>query len=266
VARVVITVAADELEDLYDRLLPHLPGGAFEQEATPDVIELSWEQTADEAAVRAAVGEQALSWRTEEADAVVAAAGQGRSWTFRDRLMLRTPDAPPATGGLADVVVEAEGATFGTGEHPTTRGALELLLDVPATGGFADIGCGTGVFAVAAARLGFAPVLAIDVEAEAIEGTRVNAERNGVEVRAVQADMLLNDPPPATTIAANVPLAVHERIAAGLPGELEHLIASGLQGDDVGAAERAYEAAGLAVARRHELGGWTNLLLERRRP
>ncbi len=81
-------------------------------------------------------------------------------------------------GGLIDLVVDP-GQAFGTGAHATTRLCLELLLDVEPRGSLADLGCGSGVLALAAARLGFAPVVALDHEAAAVEATLENARANG---------------------------------------------------------------------------------------
>ncbi len=127
---------------------------------------------------------------------------------------MRSPQ-DPAGDGLPEIVIEPVGGAFGTGAHPTTRMSLELLLRLEAAGGLADLGCGAGVLALAAARLGWEPVFAVDVEARAVESTRRNAERNGLAVQAVQADLREVPPPPATTLAANLPFFVHEHVARG---------------------------------------------------
>jgi ribosomal protein L11 methyltransferase len=85
------------------------------------------------------------------------------------------PDALP--------VVIDPGRAFGTGAHPTTQLCLELLQELE-PGAFLDVGCGSGVLSVAAALLGHAPVLAVDIEAPSIVSTRENAARNGVELEA----------------------------------------------------------------------------------
>ena len=72
------------------------------------------------------------------------------------------------------------------------------------------------MLAIAAARLGWDPVFAVDVEERAVESTRRNAERNGVAVHAVQVDLREVPPPPASTLAANLPFFVHEHVARGL--------------------------------------------------
>jgi ribosomal protein L11 methyltransferase len=107
-------------------------------------------------------------------------------------------------------VVIDPGRAFGTGAHATTRLCLELLQDVePAS--LLDVGCGSGVLSVAAAKLGFAPVTAVDIDEVALEVTRANASANGVEVdvatefRAAELGVM------------NIALDVVEQMLAELP-------------------------------------------------
>jgi ribosomal protein L11 methyltransferase len=110
-------------------------------------------------------------------------------------------ERPPADG---TAVVVDPGRAFGTGAHPTTRLCLELLLDLP-RGSLLDVGCGSGVLAIAGAKLGFAPVVAIDVDPLAVEATRLNAEANGVEVESVLRDGT-REPQTAEIAVANIAL------------------------------------------------------------
>ena len=152
---------------------------------------------------------------------------------------------------------------FGTGAHPTTRMTLELLLRLEPDGGLADLGCGAGVVAIAAARLGWDPVFAVDVEERAVEATQRNAERNGVAVHAVQADLREVPPPPGTALAANIPLYVHEHVARGLDPITRHVIASGIVDDQAPAILELYGAAGLSERARMSENGWVALWLAR---
>jgi ribosomal protein L11 methyltransferase len=113
-------------------------------------------------------------WRAFHRGVVVGGLWVGPPW-----------EEPPA--GATTVVVDP-GRAFGTGAHATTRLCLELLQDVP-SGSLVDVGCGSGVLAIAAAKLGFAPVLALDVDPAAVAATEKNARRNAVEldVRLVDA-------------------------------------------------------------------------------
>ena len=115
----------------------------------------------------------------------------------------------PARG---KAVVIDPGRAFGTGGHPTTRLALELLAERPERGSLLDVGCGSGVLAIAAARLGFGPVHAVDLDPIAVETTIENAKVNGVELEVSVADAA-NDVLPAADVATvNVLLRPVERI------------------------------------------------------
>jgi len=129
-------------------------------------------------------------------------------------------EQPPA--GATAVVVDP-GRAFGTGAHATTRLCLELLLDLP-RGPLLDVGCGSGVLSIAAAKVGFAPVVAIDVDPLAIEATRANAAANGVEIEAVLRDGT-QEPQAAETVVANIALGAVEQVADAV--ECERLVTSG---------------------------------------
>ncbi len=98
------------------------------------------------------------------------------------------------------------GRAFGTGAHATTRLCLELLLD-RARAGLLDVGCGSGVLAIAAARLGFAPVVAVDVDPVAVEVTRANGRANGVEIEATALDARTGHLPATGLAVANISLS-----------------------------------------------------------
>ncbi len=116
-------------------------------------------------------------------------------------LRLRPP-WEPTTPDLLDLVIDP-GMAFGTGQHATTHGCLELLVDRP-PGPVLDIGCGSGVLAIAAARLGHAPVRAIDNDPDAVAATADNAAANGlsIDVRTAVAGA---EPLPAADIEAREP-------------------------------------------------------------
>jgi ribosomal protein L11 methyltransferase len=175
-----------------------------------------------------------------------------------DRLFVRPPWAEPQPGTL-DLVIDP-GQAFGTGAHPTTRLSLELLLDLEPEGSFADLGCGSGVLAIAAALLGFAPVAAVDNEAAALEAARANAAANGVKLdRLDRVDLRSELPPPADTVAANLMRPLLLRLAE-LPGERPRaLIVSGLLDEE--ADEGAAAFAPLTERRRLSSKGWSALLL-----
>jgi ribosomal protein L11 methyltransferase len=144
------------------------------------------------------------------------------------------------------VVIDPGGA-FGTGSHPTTRLCLDLLLARP-PGSLLDLGCGSGILSIAAAKLGFGPVTGLDVDVEAIAATRENARMNGVEIAASCADFLRDELPSARVTVANVTLQIVEAVAGRVGGE--ELIASGYL-----AAERP-RLSGWSHVERRENDGW----------
>ena len=98
------------------------------------------------------------------------------------------------------------GRAFGTGGHPTTRACIELLSRLE-RGSLLDAGCGSGVVAVAAVRLGFAPVLAVDLDAVAVEVAAATARLNAVPIEVSRADVLRDPLPRERRRVANIELA-----------------------------------------------------------
>ncbi len=160
------------------------------------------------------------------------------------RLWIGPPWEERPTGVLA--VVVDPGRAFGTGSHPTTRLCLQVLQELEPQP-LLDVGCGSGVLSIAAALLGFAPVVGVDVEAPSIEATLENARANGVGVDAclVAADEGL---PSAPLAVANISL---ESVEA-LPGRIDArtLVTSGYF------ASEEPRLAGYAHVRRATLDGW----------
>jgi ribosomal protein L11 methyltransferase len=176
------------------------------------------------------------------------------------RVFVRPPWAEPRPGTL-DLVVDP-GQAFGTGAHPTTRLSLELLLELEPGGSFADLGCGSGVLAITAARLGFGPVTAVDNEAAALEATRANAAANGVWLDRVERRELRSERPPlAKTVAANLMRPLLLTLAEQMGERPSALIVSGLLDEE--AREVAAAFAPLRERRRLSSHGWSALLLGR---
>jgi ribosomal protein L11 methyltransferase len=118
----------------------------------------------------------------------------------------------------SDAIVIDPGRAFGTGSHPTTQLTLELLQTL-GPGSLIDVGCGSGVLSIAAAKLGFDPVLAVDLDEAAVEATTANALANGVTVEARLADALTEELPRVDVALANVALDVVERLLQRLRAE-----------------------------------------------
>jgi ribosomal protein L11 methyltransferase len=165
---------------------------------------------------------------------------------------VRPPWEAPREGAL-DLVIDA-GMAFGTGAHATTRQCLAALARLEPTS-FADLGTGSGVLALAAARLGFTPVTGIDDDPAAIDAARANAAANRLQVEFEQAD--LTDAavtfPAARAAAANLSLPVILRLAArvggraGPPWRPRRLLLAGLlhgQGEQAAAAFDGYRVRG----------------------
>jgi ribosomal protein L11 methyltransferase len=177
------------------------------------------------------------------------------------RLRIAPPWADSASGGQIDVVIDPAQA-FGTGAHPTTRLCLELLLETPPTGSLLDVGCGSGVLAITAAKLGFAPVMAVDNDPRSLDATRANAAVNGVTVSTCRIDLRHDRLPTADTVLANLLAPLVGALATGLSVPPHRLIAGGLLIDQLDDAVAALSASlGLAERRRRAMGDWAAVLL-----
>ena len=126
-------------------------------------------------------------------------------------------EAPPDP---TRAVVIDPGRAFGTGAHATTRLCVELLAELGRGGALLDVGCGSGVLGIAAARLGFRPITCVDVDPVAVETTVANAAANGVEVVARLVDALSEPLPAADVAVANVLLDPAEAILGRLEAEV----------------------------------------------
>jgi len=137
------------------------------------------------------------------------------------RLWVGPPWEPAPADALA--VVVDPGRAFGTGSHPTTQLCLQALQELE-PGSLLDVGCGSGVLAIAAALLGFAPVVGVDIEEPSIAATLENARANGVtlEARLVAGDEQL---PRASAVVANISLESVEALPPRIDSET--LITSG---------------------------------------
>ena len=160
-------------------------------------------------------------------------------------LWIGPPWIPPPADEIA--VVVDPGRAFGTGAHPTTRACIELLARLE-RGSLLDAGCGSGVVAVAAARLGFAPVHAVDLDDVAVEVAAVTARANGVEIDLHHADVLDDELPCADVLVANIQLGVVEQLLGRARSRIA--VTSGYLDTE------APQAPGWAGVDRLELEGW----------
>jgi ribosomal protein L11 methyltransferase len=264
--RIAFTLPTDAAEEAIDALVPLLPRGVHQRALADGTTEVSFYEHEDELPPRdqleAAAGTSDWTQETVPDDPRERRRLHGRAWEIAGRLRVRSPDDPAGDGSLPELVIEPAAGAFGTGAHPTTRMCLELLLSIEPGGPFADLGCGAGTVAIAAARLGWDPVFAVDHEPQSVAATRRNAARNGVTVEALELDLTRFTPPPAPTLAANVPPPVHAAVAPRLAPAVVHVIASGFVGSELAGVVAHYEAAGFAL-RATLGGGWQAVLLER---
>jgi ribosomal protein L11 methyltransferase len=181
-----------------------------------------------------------------------------------DRLWLRPSWEEPREGTI-DLVVDP-GQAFGTGAHPTTRLCLGFLLELEAGGSLTDLGTGSGVLAIAAAKLGWDPVSGYDHERPALEAAAANAAANGVDLTLERLNLRERLPELAPTVVANMTAPVLKAVAdqlVSVEGGSSTLVCSGLLPPELDAAADAFAPAGLSEVERRVDGDWAALLLRR---
>jgi ribosomal protein L11 methyltransferase len=205
-----------------------------------------------------------------------------------ERLWLRPSWEEPDEGAI-DVVVDP-GQAFGTGAHPTTRLCLELLLELEeageAAGPLTDLGTGSGVLAIAAAKLGWDPITGYDHEQASIEAATANASANGVAASFKHANLREGLPELGPTVVANLTAPVLSVVADQLasdggtwgrgrrslpavapptpPPRPATLVCSGLLPSELDETVEVFAPAGLVEVERRIDGDWAALLLRRR--
>jgi ribosomal protein L11 methyltransferase len=270
--RLGIRVRRERAEIALAALLPLLDNGA--EEAEPDDDEVEYAVYAPHAElptpddIRSLVGDALVDMTLTDV-----APGWERRWheyvqpvevaSGARRLRIRPPWLP-ASGAVGELeVVIDPGELFGAGTHPTTHLCLELLLELDAGGPLCDWGAGSGILAVTAARLGFAPVAAVELLPCALTVIRRNAAANGVRVRAHQSDLAADQPPWAPTVTANLTRDLFAAIAEGIERPPERMIASGMLAEQAGEVTDAFARHGMAEAERRVRGEWAAVVLVR---
>jgi ribosomal protein L11 methyltransferase len=198
-------------------------------------------------------------------------------------LHVRPPwESPSDREGTEEIVIDP-GQAFGTGAHATTRLCLELILELAALedrpGPLLDVGTGSGVLAIVAARLGFAPVLGLDHERESVAAAEENARVNGVEIEVRRFDLrkqalpwlerdadsdLADGLAGSLVVVANLLRPLLLDLARGMPRVPAHLLAGGLLKDQVDEVVEAFgEGLGMRERERRERGEWAVVWLTR---
>jgi ribosomal protein L11 methyltransferase len=167
-----------------------------------------------------------------------------------------------------EIVIDPAQA-FGTGAHPTTRLCLELLLALAAEdsarAAVLDVGTGSGVLAIAAAKLGYGPVLALDNDPLSVVATGVNASVAGVELEARRHD-LRSSTPSAPVVLANLLRPLLFELAGSIEQAPHHLIASGLLREEADEVSQLFARRfSLRERERRERGEWAAVWLQRPR-
>jgi ribosomal protein L11 methyltransferase len=170
-------------------------------------------------------------------------------------------EAEQPTGSC--VVTIDPGQAFGTGALATTSLCLELLLELAdageASGPLVDLGTGSGVLAIAAAKLGWSPVLGIDSEVAALEAAAENARVNRVELELRRVNLRAEPPPAAPTVVANLTAPLLREVAGRLDSRPRALVCSGLLASEMDDVRSAFAAAGLEAVASRSHGDWAAL-------
>jgi ribosomal protein L11 methyltransferase len=244
---VAVTAPLEGSEELRARFVELAPDG-FEEATAADGIQLS------------AYGAAAERVLAEFPDALISEVADGWEDRWREfhhsvrigALWVGPPwEAPPPDS--IPVVIDP-GRAFGTGAHPSTRLCLELLLDEQACS-VLDVGCGSGVISIAAAKRGFEPVIAIDLEEAAVEATGQNARANAVDLDVRLADATEGELPECGLVIANISLAAAE--SAGPRFAADRAITAGYLARD------ELALPGFRRLERRELDGWAADLFSR---
>ena len=293
--RLAIRVRDEDAEIVLAEILELAPSGVEEVQVSADVVEYAVYGAPGELPalpdLTAAAGGALIEVSTRELpdDWDTRWRAFHRPLVLAGRLTVRPPWEPAGETPI-DIVIDPAQA-FGTGAHHTTRLCLELLLELAgasppsesaargdglwdpgggprAAGGLGelvDLGCGSGVLAIAAAKLGFSPVLALDHDPLSVQAAEANAARNGVALRVARHDLRRDPPAAGATVAANLLAPLLSTWAQRLvradvvPGRI---IASGLLANEADAVAAEFVPLGLRESARRLGGEWAALLLE----
>jgi ribosomal protein L11 methyltransferase len=298
VIRLAVRVRREQAELVLAELLELAPSGVEESQVGEDTVEYAVYGAAGELPslpdLKAAAGGALVEISTTE----TADDWQERWKAFHHAVLIEAPRSgagvdrrvpaiyirPPwenenATkeGAVEDIAIDP-GQAFGTGAHASTQLCLQLLLELAALEGadgrLLDVGTGSGVLAIAAARLGFSPVLGLDHERESVEAARENAGVNGVEIAVRRFDLRTDalpwldrpeDESPRVVVLANLLRPLLLELAVTMKRAPDHLLAGGLLVEQVDEIAVAFaERLGMHERERRESGEWAAVWLSAR--
>lgn len=290
--RLAVRVSAGQAEIVLAELLELAPGGVEELEIAPDTIEYAVYGAPGELPslpdLRAVAGEALVEISTTE----VAEDWHERWKLFHRPILIPAPadclrtlpalrvcppwESPSEDSGASvrELVIDP-GQAFGTGAHATTRLCLELLLELtcgePAAGPLLDVGTGSGVLAIAAAALGYEPVLGLDHERESVQAAGENAHVNGVRIDVRRFELrsqalpwmdAYEAPDGPLVVLANLLRPLLLDLAATMPSAPAHMILSGLLCEEVDEVAAAFaRRLGMRERLRRTGGEWAAVWL-----
>jgi ribosomal protein L11 methyltransferase len=295
VIRLAVRVDADHAEIVLAELLELAPAGVEEAQPAPGVVEYAVygppgelpslhdiDAVVGEARVEISTSEIPDDWherwrRFHRAVLIEAPRVANAASPPVPSLHVRPPWEPARPAGaspLEEIVIDP-GQAFGTGGHASTRLCLALLLalgaETPARGSLIDVGTGSGVLAISAARLGYRPVLALDHESESVQAARENALVNGEILDVRRHDLRSGELPlPAVGVAigssvvlANLLRPLLLDLAERLPAAPAHLIAGGLLAHEADEVSAAFSRRlGLHERERRQEGEWAAVWMQ----
>jgi ribosomal protein L11 methyltransferase len=268
--RLAVRVTRAEAELVLAELLELAPSGVEEVSISEEIVEYAVYAPPGELPalpdVRAAAGGALVEVSTSEIADDWAERWREfhRPLVLEGRLTVRPPWEPPGSTPI-DLIIDP-GQAFGTGAHATTRLCLELMLELNPDGSLLDLGCGSGVLAITAGLLGWAPVLALDYDPLSVVAAAANARVNGVAIEVRRHDLRTEPTPRAETVCANLlaPLLIEwaAMLASGRSSDLPaRVIASGLLEHESDRVAATFADLGFSLTGRRVRGEWAALLL-----
>jgi len=291
VIRLAVRVRREQAELVLAELLELAPAGVEELQLDADTIEYAvygapgelpglhdLEAVVADALVEISTSEIADDWQERwkqfHRPVLIAAPPAAADAARLPALHVRPPWEAPSRhrdGPVREIVIDP-GQAFGTGAHASTRLCLELLLELAAEQALPapvlDVGTGSGVLAIAAAGLGFAPVLGLDHELESVDAAAANAAVNGVEIEVRRFDLRREVLPaldaPRLVVLANLLRPLLLELAGTMPSAPAQMIAAGLLTHEVDEVLAAFaQRLGMSERERRERGEWAALWMSR---